>query len=475
MVKVLICVLLVLLYEGCSVKTENPVTYQIKPNIVLIVADDLGWTDCGYMGSTYYETPNIDQLANESLIFTNAYAGAANCAPSRAALMSGMNSPRTGIYTVSPSDRGNKKSRKLVPIRNTDFLADSVYTMAEMFKDAGYVTSNFGKWHIGKDPCTQGFDINIGGGQWGHPKSYYAPYKYPDLEAPEGEYLTDHLTNEALTFIENNQKNPFFLYLPFYSVHTPIHGKEAIVEKYKVKEITENHFRADYAAMVESVDYSVGRIFKKLNELNLNNTIVIFTSDNGGVYSISKQWPLRAGKGTYYEGGIRVPLTVKWSDKVKPGKTDIPVSNMDFFPTFKDIIRADIPQKKILDGVSLKDLWLENDSLPERPLFFHFPIYLQAYSKSSGVNRDPLFRTRPGTAIRMGDWKMIYYYEDQQVELFNLSKDIGETTNVADTFPEKVQELKQMIDNWIEQTNAPIPSELNPDFDKVWGQNYVIK
>ncbi|MGQ1784499.1 MULTISPECIES: sulfatase [unclassified Saccharicrinis] len=473
MIKRFLYLTLTLLLVGCYAKMEDDKNTKGSPNVVLIVVDDLGWTDCGFMGSTYYETPNLDKLARESMVFTNAYAGAANCAPSRATLMSGMNSPRTGIYTVSPSERGNKKSRKLIPVKNTNFLGDSVYTMAEMFKDAGYVTGHFGKWHLGEDPCTQGFDVNVGGGHGGHPKSYFAPYQYPDLEAPEGEYLTDRLTKEALTFIENNQKNPFFLYLPFYTVHTPIQGKEAIIKKYKSKKTTESHFRADYAAMVESMDYSVGRVLEKIDHLKLENTIIVFTSDNGGIYAISKQLPLRAGKGAYYEGGIRVPLVIKWPGNVKPGKTDIPVSNLDFYPTFKEIIGANVPQNKILDGVSLKSLLLENRKMEERPFFFHFPIYLQAYSKKSGVNRDPLFRTRPGTAIRLGDWKMLYYYEDQQTELFNLKNDLGETTNVAGKFPDKVQELKKLMDNWLKNTNALVPAQMNPDYDENWNREML--
>ncbi|GAF03696.1 sulfatase [Saccharicrinis fermentans] len=463
------------LLTACMYRSDSTSLPKDLPNVVLIVVDDMGWTDCGFMGSEYYETPNIDQLAKESMVFTNAYAGAANCAPSRAALMSGMNSPRTGIYTVSPSDRGNVKSRKLIPIKNTEFLADSVYTMAEMFKDAGYVTGHFGKWHLGENPCTQGFDVNVGGGPSGHPKSYFAPYIYPDLPAPKGEYLTDRLTNEAITFLENNKKNPFFLYMPFYTVHTPIQGKEAIVQKYKSKASTEAHHRADYAAMVESMDYSVGRILNKIDNLKLDNTLIVFTSDNGGIFAISKQWPLRAGKGAYYEGGIRVPLTIKWKGYIEPGKTNVPVLNMDFYPTFRDIIQAKIPANKIFDGVSLKGLLLENKELEERSLFFHFPVYLQAYSKKSGVNRDPLFRTRPGTAMIRGDWKMIYYYEDEQVELFNLREDISESNNLAQQLPEIVREMKKSMDDWIVDTKAPVPSQLNSDYDEAWNRKQINK
>ncbi|MCG8580603.1 MAG: sulfatase [Bacteroidales bacterium] len=473
--RVVILFLGVLMFVSCAFNSTSKNVSASKPNVVFIMVDDLGWTDCGYMGNTYYETPNVDQLASESLVFTRAYAGAANCAPSRASLMSGMSAPRTGIYTVSPSDRGNKKSRKIIPIVNTDELADSVYTMAEMFRDAGYVTGHFGKWHLGEDPCKQGFDVNVAGGHKGHPKRYFAPYGYPNLEAPEGEYLTDRLTNEAITFIENNQHKPFFLYMPFYTVHTPIQGKEAIIKKYKNKIQTGSHFRPDYAAMVESMDYSVGRILDKLKALNLVNTIVVFTSDNGGIHAISKQTPLRAGKGAYYEGGIRVPLCIKWKGKIKPQTSNLPVSNLDFYPTFKQITKANVPNGKITDGVSLKDYLLHNKEIDERAMFFHFPIYLQGYAKVGGVNRDPLFRTRPGSAVIKGDWKLIWYYEDEEAELFNLKTDLGESINLAQHEVEKVEELKQLLDDWLLETSAPVPTEQNPDYDEAWHSKQLKK
>ncbi len=462
-------------FSCTSNAASAPQTKEDQPNVVFIMVDDLGWSDLGCMGSRYYETPNIDKLANLGLVFTNAYAGAANCAPSRAALMSGMSSPRTGVYTVSPSDRGNEKSRKLIPIKNTNFLQDSVFTMAEMFKSAGYVTGHFGKWHVGEDPCSQGFDVNVGGGHWGHPKSYFAPYIYPEMEAPEGEYLTDRLTNEAISFIEKNKTKPFFLYLPFYTVHTPIQGKEAIIEKYRAKPGDQNHNRPEYAAMIETMDLNVGKILGKLDALALSNTLVVFTSDNGGIYAISKQTPLRAGKGTYYEGGVRVPLIVQWPERIKNGKTDLPVSHLDFFPTFKDILGAESPTGQPMDGSSLKPFLMDGKDLGDRPFFFHFPVYLQAYSKTSGVNRDPLFRTRPGTSVRFGDWKLLYFYEDQDYELYNLKSDPGENVDVSEKYPQKVEELSTMIDNWIGETHAPIPRQKNPEFDSIWNSEQIEK
>lgn len=448
----------------CAYQYFNESLKVEKPNVVFIMVDDLGWSDVGFMGSTYYETPNIDILANKSMVFTNAYAGAANCAPSRAALMSGMNSPRTGVFTVGSSERGKNKDRKLIPVPNTEFLADSVYTIAEMFKDAGYVTGHFGKWHVGEDPCSQGFDVNVGGGHWGHPKNYFAPYVYPEIEAPEGEYLTDRLTLEAVRFIEKNKSNPFFLYLPFYTVHTPLQAKKELLEKYEHKEGSVYHNKPTYAAMIETMDNNVGKILNKLDELELTNTIVVFTSDNGGVYKISKQTPLRSGKGSYYEGGVRVPLIISWPGVIRKGITSMPVTNLDFYPTFSELVGGKIKRNQPVDGQSLKQFLLEEKPLAERPLFFHFPVYLQGYSQKNGENRDSLFRTRPGSSIRLGDWKLLYYYEDQGIELFNLKDDPGEKNNVANKYPEKMNELKNSLDEWLKSTQAPIPTQLNPDY-----------
>ncbi|KJF45350.1 sulfatase [Draconibacterium sediminis] len=463
-----------LLLQACSVSNKNSITKT--PNVIFIMVDDLGWTDTGFMGSDFYETPNLDEMASESLVFTNAYAGAANCAPSRACLMSGMNSPRTGVFTVSPSDRGNAKTRKLVPIENTEFLADSVVTMAEMFKSAGYITGNFGKWHIGEDPTTQGFDMNVGGGRYGHPKNYYAPYKVPDISAPEGEYLTDRLTNEAIRFIENNSGNKFFLYLPFYTVHTPIQPKQAIKNKYIKKKISGNHDNPAYAAMIEVMDYNIGRILKKLQQLKLeDNTLIVFTSDNGGLFSVSKQYPMRAGKGSYYEGGIRVPLMIKWPGTVRSGKTDMPVTNLDFYPTFEELLGTGFKTNQPVDGNSLIPMLKGGVLLPERPIFFHFPIYLQGNKQIADETRDPLFRTRPGSVVRKGNWKLHYYYEDQAFELYNLAVDIGETKNLVDEYPEVKKELERLLNDWLKETKAPLPTKANPFYDASFEKEAIQK
>lgn len=439
-----------------------------KPNVIFINVDDLGWKDAGFMGGDFFETPNLDLLASESMVFMKSYSAAANCAPSRACLMTGLNTPRHGVYTVSPSARGNKKSRKLVPIENTDSLLLKDITMAELFKKAGYTTGIFGKWHLGKDPTEQGFDVNVGGGLRGNPgrDGYFSPYNdLSNLDAgPEGEYLTDRLTQESIQFIKDNKDSPFFVYLPFYAVHTPLQAKQELVNKYKGKP-NPMDISPVYAAMVETVDQNVGKLLKSLEELSLEeNTIIIFTSDNGGIRSISTQEPLRAGKGSYYEGGIRVPCTIKWPGTDMAGKIiGEPISNLDFFPTFMELLNVDIPNYRS-DGKSLMPL-LEGGTMGERPLFWHFPIYLEAYDPKRDDGRDPLFRTRPGSVVMQGDWKLHYYYEDNAVELYNLRDDVGERNNLNISHPTKAKELLNLLKVWLNETAAPIPKVPNPDYD----------
>ncbi|MEQ9439546.1 MAG: sulfatase [Cyclobacteriaceae bacterium] len=443
------------------------------PNIIYINVDDLGWKDLGCMGSAYYETPNLDRLASRGMQFTQAYAQAANCAPSRACLMSGQNTPRHGIYTVSPSARGDERTRQLIPTPNTEVLADSVYTMAEMLRDQGYMTATFGKWHLGEDPTTQGFQINVGGSTRGNPgkEGYFSPYNIDHLEdGPEGEYLTDRLTDEVLSFLEANQDTTFFVYLPYYSVHTPIMGKEALMRQFENKPASDGQGRADYAAMVASVDQNVGRILQWLEARGLTkSTLIILTSDNGGIRAISSQQPLRAGKGSYYEGGIRVPLIVRWDGQIEAGsRCETPVTNMDIYPTLQAIVGRE-SKGQTLDGEDISPL-LYGRPLAERPIFWHFPIYLQAYDEQLDQGRDPLFRTRPGSVVRLGDWKLHEYFEDGELELYQLSEDMGEAHNLADTHPQKAKELYQLLIDWRKTTQAPVPTERNPQYDSAYEQ-----
>lgn len=450
-----------------------------SPNVLFILIDDMGWKDTSYMGSKFYRTPNIDKLASESRVFTRGYAGASNCAPSRAALMSGMSAPRTGIYTVGNSDRGDERTRQLIPVTNNETLADEVFTMAEMFQDAGYVTGHIGKWHLGESPLTQGFDVNVGGCQAGAPGTYFAPFDRLGISAPEGTYLTEYLTEKAKEFLTQNKDKKFFLYVPFYTVHTPIQPQLHRVEKYKNTAPDSMQYSAKYAGMIDAMDENVGEILDLLKSLDLDkNTLIVFTSDNGGHLVHTWQKPLRGGKGTYYEGGIRVPLSIKWKGKIDPQITNEPVSFLDFYPTFAEMLNYSSAKQK-MDGESLFSFLTEGKSLPDRELVFHFPIYLQRYNRGDLESRDPLFRTRPGTVIIKGQWKLHRYYEDNAVELYNLENDITEYINFAKDEPQKVQELTQAMNDWIMQMGAPIPTQKNLKYDsqveKVKIDKYIKK
>ena len=441
-----------------------------RPNIILIVADDLGWKDVGFMGSDYYETPHLDQLASEGMVFQQAYAPAANCAPSRACLMTGKYTPAHGVYTVSPSARGDTRTRRIIPVVNRDSLDPDFHTLAEALQESGYTTCNIGKWHLGKDPRIQGMDVNVGGSIWGHPKSYFAPYVKPNLEAPDGEYLTDRLTTEAQHFIRQHSDSPFFLYLPYYAVHTPIQPK------YELKADTGCQSHAGYAGMVDNLDRCIGILMEEIRSLDLEEkTLIIFTSDNGGIRKISCQDPLRAGKGSYYEGGIRVPMVVRWPGHIEAGRvSDVPVIHIDFYPTLMEIIDRNREEVE-LDGISLWPLLTGREAAPERPLYFHFPIYLQAYETGYDQGRDPLFRTRPGSVIREGDWKLHYYYEDGGTELYDLSIDPGERVNLVDINSSKREELLDKLNAWLEQQHVNLEFDRNPEFDAEYEQQLLEK
>jgi arylsulfatase A-like enzyme len=449
--------------SGCS----NPV--EVPPNIIVLLVDDLGWKDVGFMGSKYYETPNIDKLSRQGMVFTNAYANAPNCAPTRACLMTGQYTPRHGIYTVNNPDRGKSINRKLIPIPNTTTLDSNFVTLAETMKSAGYRTGMMGKWHLGEGEGTgpegQGFDVNVGGCHKGHPPTYFSPYKNEFiLDGPDGEYLTDRMTDEAIKFIEGSKDGPFFLYLPYYAVHTPIQPKSEVKKKYEGKPADGKQNNPAYAAMVETVDAGVGRVMNKLDELMLTkNTVVIFFSDNGGVGGITDMSPLRGSKGMLYEGGIREPMIVRWPGTIKPGThCDVPVISIDFYPTFLEIAGITKPKDLKLDGENILPLFTGKKKFKKRELFWHFPAYLEA-----GNNLIPglIWRTTPVSVIRKGDWKLLEYFEDGHLELYNLNKDISESNNLAEQLPGKVKTLHKKLLKWRVKINAPVPLELNPDFD----------
>ena len=438
-----------------------------KPNFVFILIDDLGWKDLSCMGSRYYETPNIDRLASQGVIFTSAYTNGPNCAPTRASIISGQYTPRHGVYTVGSSERGKAHLRKLIPIENKTALDPAIVTIADALKAAGYVTASIGKWHLGNGAKTgpegQGFDINIAGNRRGSPRGYFSPYNLENLaDGPEGEYLTDRLTEEALRFIKTNRNRPFFLYLPHYAVHTPIQAKKETIQKYENKKASAGQNNPTYAAMIESVDQGVGRIMDRLDQLGLtDNTVVFFFSDNGGVAGITSMNPIRGGKGMLYEGGIRVPLIVRWPGRAKKGSLcKTPVIGIDFYPTILEMAGVPEPQGHILDGVSIVPVLKGGKSLERQAIFWHFPAYLQANYGWKGT-----WRTTPAGAVRSRDWKLIEFFEDGKLELYNLKNDIAEQENLAPKMPDKTRQLHQLLRNWRTSINAPVPTELNPAYN----------
>jgi arylsulfatase A-like enzyme len=482
------------------------------------------------MGSSYYETPNIDRLARQGMVFDNAYA-TPNCAPTRATLMSGLYSPRHGIYTVGSPERGPAHLRKLMPPPNETALDRKFTTIAEMLKQAGYVCGHVGKWHLGEGELTgpegRGFDLNAGGTHHGHPPAgYFSPYKISALEdGPDNEYLTDRLTVEALKFIEDCARGaigggegaiggaegadsgtvgvdssaegaggaagagsgaiegkgigadgvrPFFLYFAHYAVHKPLQAKPDIIAKYERKPAVDGQGNPVYAAMIESTDESVGRIVAKLDELGLaDNTVILFISDNGGLggygaegirsEDVTSQAPLRGGKGMFYEGGIRVPMLVRWPGVVEPGVLcDTPVSVVDFFPTIQAAAGiAGSHAAQGLDGESLMPLLKQTGGLRRDALFWHHPGYLEG---GKGT-----WRMTPGAAIRQGEWKLIETFETGQLELYHLPTDIGEQHNLADERPEVASELHRIMLDWRRDVQAPMPLGLNPQYDPSQG------
>jgi len=435
-----------------------------KPNVVLIVIDDLGQRDLGCYGSNFYKTPNVDRMAKEGLRFTDFYAACPVCSPTRVSILTGKYPPRSNVTDWIPGRKDMPDQRLKRPEIRNELPLEEV-TIAEALKEQGYATAHIGKWHLGGvgfEPTKQGFDVNIAGDQTGSPRSYFAPFankggQMPGLEKAEpGEYLTDRLAAEAEKFIEANKTQPFFLYMPHYAVHTPLQAKKDVIAKYNVKPRAGSQSNPVYAAMVESMDDAVGRVLKKLDDLKLSdNTLVIFTSDNGGLATTEGgptgatfNGPLREGKGFLYEGGVRVPLIVKWPAKVKPGVTDQVTCSIDFFNTIMEASGGK-PTVPATDGVSLLPIF-EGKKLAERALYWHYPHY----ANQGG---------RPGGAIRVGDYKLIEFYEDGRRELFDVKKDISESRNLAADKPDVVKDLAAKLDAWRKDVGAKMPTP-NPDY-----------
>jgi arylsulfatase A-like enzyme len=433
-----------------------------RPNIVFILADDLGYTDLGCYGSKYYETPHIDRLAAEGVQFTDGYTCGPNCQPTRAALLSGQYGPRTGVYTVGNIDRFNWRSRPLRPVDNVTALPLEKVTIAETLKRAGYATGMFGKWHLGNKPAhhpsQRGFDEAIASAG-----EHFGFKTDPRVKHPPEQYLADFLTDRAIEFIERHKHEPFFLYLPHFVVHSPHDAKQDLVDRFRNKPAAGGHHDPTYAAMIASLDDSVGRILKTLDDTGLaEKTLVIFSSDNGGVggyrragldkEGITDNAPLKGGKGMLAEGGVRVPYIFRWKDTIKPGRASAtPINSVDLYPTLVELAGAEPPADYALDGLSYAAVLSgERESLERDAIFWHFPGYL-------GAGRG-LWRTTPAGAVRSGDWKLIEYFEDGRLELYNLKGDMGEQRNLAAEQPAKAQEMHDKLIAWRKSVGARLPT-----------------
>lgn len=454
-----------------------------RQNMVFILADDLGWKDLGCYGSSFYDTPNLDKLARQGMRFTDAYAACPVCSPSRVAIMSGKYPARlatTDWFGAPHPERMDKYppwEKALLPAFYNDRFPLEEVTVAEAFKEAGYRTFFAGKWHLGGKgfyPENQGFDINKGGYEKGSPNSYYSPYNNPKLsDGPEGEHLPRRLAEESVAFLEKNQNKPFVLFLSFYSVHVPLKGREDLVKKYEARAealsvdgpiFHEKDGRTvrtvqndpQYGATVEAMDESVGMVLGALQRLGLEeNTAVMFTSDNGGLSttegSPTCNFPLRAGKGWLYEGGIRVPLIVRWPGHAVAGATSsYPVTGTDFYPTMLEMAGLPMRPRQHCDGMSFLSILQGKNARKERPLFWHYPHY---HYGNVG--------TAPGAAVRLGAYKLIECFEDKSIELYNLQEDPGETENLADEMPNYTDAYLKLLHDWQRECQVRFPT-INP-------------
>ncbi|MEM7453687.1 MAG: sulfatase [Planctomycetota bacterium] len=466
------------------------------PNVILIVIDDLGWADLGLNGSTFYETPNIDSLAADGAFLSSAYAASPICSPTRASIFSGKYPSRIGMSYLAGVRGPFGPQHRMIPPEVTGHLPDEDVTLAEAFKEAGYSTAHIGKWHLHPHgdrgnahyPDKHGFDLNIAGSQAGQPGSYFYPYeneRHPAFnvrgleDGSEGDYLTDVVTDRAIGFIEEHDKEPFFLSMCYFTVHTPIQPREDKLQKYREKAeaagFQQNerhavqefrsmtHSRQDnpaYASMVESMDENVGRLLQALDQSRIgDNTIVVFFSDNGGLSTgrgpnaPTSNLPLRAGKAWIYEGGIRVPMIVRFPGSVQPGlRNDTPIISNDIYPTLLELAGLPLRPQQHVDGVSLKSLLSgERESLDREAIFFHMPHYHHINSMG------------PSAAVRCGDYKLVEIMETGEIELYNLANDIGEQNNLAADEPELAERLTTMLHQW-QQNSGAQPAIENPDY-----------
>ncbi len=444
-----------------------------KPlNFLFLLADDLGWADLACYGGDLHKTPNLDRLAKNSVRFSDAYAAAPVCSPTRASIMTGKTPTRLHMTIWRESSGNPPQNRKVIPPVTVGDLPFKEVTLAEVLHEAGYYTAHVGKWHLGDAshyPEAHGFDANIGGSHWGAPTTFFFPYSgtgtfgnefryVPHLELGEpDEYLTDRLTSEAIRILDAVGQRPFYLNMWWHTVHTPIEAPEAMVEPYRQRLSPElNHQNAAYAAMVQSLDANVGRLLAKLDELGVaDRTVVVFSSDNGGFINqyrgqrVTNNTPLRSGKGSLYEGGVRVPLMVRWPGVTPNGsKCSEPVSSIDFYPTILEMagLKGNAEHNAKVDGKSLVPLLKDPGSRLDRDvLYWHYPHYYPT--------------TSPVSSIRTRDWKLLHYYEDDHVELFNLANDLGETKNLAGENPEKASSLRKQLNMILNGVDAQFPKQ----------------
>lgn len=454
------------LIPGCA-----PTQFSERPpNILMIMIDDLGWTDLRIQGNPLLETPVIDKLAADGMRFTDNYAASPVCSPTRAAVITGQSPARLAItnHITGDQDQFQPENAKIRAAEMYNHLALESITLAERLKEAGYVTSFFGKWHLSgtkeemattepaRRPEYQGFDVNVGGVSYGGPPSYFDPYGNPAIEnRKEGEYLTYRLADEAISFIDEHREEPFFISFWPYTVHWPMEAPKQLVDKYADRPGFKDNgdgleSSTRYAAMIEAMDGAVGRILAKLDDLNLaEQTLVIFTSDNGAYGGVTDLSPLRAAKGHLYEGGIRVPLIVRWPGQVEAGAiSSEPVISMDFFPTILEIAGLDPAPNVPLDGESLLPLLRQSGSLERDAIYFHYPNYA-----FHGENR-------LGGAIREGNYKLIEFYDDGAVELYDVVTDIGEEHDLSEEMPDRASSMKAKLDRWLESSGAKMPRPL---------------
>jgi len=467
-----LCIILALLTALCSCKQK-----QDPPKILLIVVDDLGWSDLHCYGNQWVETPNIDQLAAEGIRFTQAYASCTVCSPTRAALMTGKNPVAVNITDWIPGHQdargGPRSNEKFIVPRINQELQLQELTLAEILSEAGYETASIGKWHLGGEgflPTDQGFHLNVAGYRKGSPPSYYYPYAREgreDIISPlaltgDSLYLTDRLTREAIAFMSLERDAPFFLYLPFYNVHTPLEGRPDLVKKYEGKlasrESDSIRRNPHFLAMTEAVDENVGRIVQFLEEQEMKeNTLVVFTSDNGGLLRRGRQddgfirasWnhPLREGKGTLYEGGLRIPAIIYWPSYIKGNRlSEEIIISTDLYPTLAEA--AGLKVQHPIEGVSLLGHLISGEEVDRESLYWHYPHY------HIGM---------PGGVIREGNFKLLEYFEDGKLELYDLSNDLSETTNLAGKFPEKAEAMLEELQSWRRENKASMPTA-NPGY-----------